>query len=100
MADKILPQPKSPAPSYLPHCFINSNGIANRKTRCQFFLLRVTPPSNITWSTGCDITNRFPEEVLILILRIFVSLRSVSKFICNSVPSIILKQVLHNSGEY
>ena len=48
---KSLSQPKSPAPGYLPHCFINSNGIANRKTWSQFFPLRVKPPSDITTVT-------------------------------------------------
>ena len=37
-----LSQPKSP--SCLPHCFIDSNGTADRKTWSEFLALRVTPP--------------------------------------------------------
>ena len=58
-----LPQPKSPPPGYLPHCFINSYGIANRKTWSQFFPLRVTPPSNIT----CSIKRTPPVAASVLL---------------------------------
>ena len=57
-----LPQPKSPPPGYLPHYFINSSGIANKKTWSQFFPLRVTPPSNIT----CCIKRTSPVAASVL----------------------------------